>query len=115
MVFVTKGKVRDFVLDMRVGSPTFKEHYEVHLSADAGALMIPAGCAHGFEVVEGPAIVNYAQEGAYDLKSDTGIRITSTSIELRTPNPVISVRDSQLPDLHEFDSPFIFGQVNRDS
>ena len=113
IVFVTQGQVRDFVLDMRVGSPMFHKHHEVLLSRDSGAMLIPAGCAHGFEVLSGPAIVNYAQEGPYNKDLDSGIRVSSTSISIQTRDPEISERDSQLPSLNEFTSPFIFdGEMN---
>lgn len=108
VVFVTHGEVRDFVLDMRVGSPTFRQHHEVHLNKSVGALLIPEGCAHGFEVLNGPAIVTYAQEGRHSISHDTGIRITSTGIELCSPNPEISPRDLELPPLSEFASPFSY-------
>lgn len=113
IVFVTQGQVRDFVLDMRVGSPTFHKHHEVLLSRDSGALLIPAGCAHGFEVLSGPAIVNYAQEGFYNKDFDSGILVNSTSISIQTLDPEFSERDLQLPALSEFTSPFIFaGEMN---
>lgn len=91
----------------------FHKHHEVLLSRDSGAMLIPAGCAHGFEVLSGPAIVNYAQEGPYNKDLDSGIRVSSTSISIQTRDPEISERDSQLPSLSEFTSPFIFdGEMN---
>ncbi len=110
IVFVTQGEIRDFVLDMRVGSPTFQQHHEVVLSRETGAILIPEGCAHGFEVITGPAIVTYAQEGFYNREADSGINIASTTIEIHASDPEISIRDSALSNLSEFQSPFIFSE-----
>lgn len=114
IVFVTQGQIRDFVLDMRLGSPTFQQHHEAVLSRETGALLIPEGCAHGFEVITGPAVVTYAQEGPYNWESDSGINIASTAIEIQTPCPEVSTRDAALPNLSEFQSPFIYSETKNE-
>ena len=108
VVFVTSGLVRDFVLDLRCGSPTFKLLWETELTASTGGLVIPAGCAHGFEVLEGPAAMVYGQEEYFSLETDAGINFESAGVRLRSAAPVISERDRALPSLDSFDSPFEF-------
>ena len=108
VVFVTSGLVRDFVLDLRRGSPTFMKVWETELSAETGGLVIPVGCAHGFEVLEGPAAMVYGQDEHFSPEADAGINFESAGVVLRSSAPVISERDWLLPMLDSFDSPFEF-------
>jgi len=110
LIFVTMGRVRDFVIDLREGSPTFQQSWETELSPESPGVMIPAGCAHGFVVVRGPAIMIYSQEGAYNRECDTGVNINSIGFLGLSPASVLSERDQQLPQLTEFVSPFIYDE-----
>lgn len=108
VVFVTSGRVRDFIVDLRVGSPWFGRLWETQLSEGSGALLIPAGCAHGFEAVSDDVTMVYLQEGAYDSSTDTGVRWDSVGIIPDSEDPVISERDLSLIPLGEFASPFVW-------
>lgn len=107
-VFVAQGRVRDFVLDLRRGSPTEGLLYEVPLDDAGGALIVAAGCAHGFEVVSDRAAMVYAQEQHYDAGEDLGVHYASAGVTLVSTDPVVSDRDAGLPSLQDFDSPFTF-------
>lgn len=108
VVFLTSGVVRDFVLDLRRGSPTFRQLWETELSPETGGLVIPVGCAHGFEVLDGPAAMVYGQDEHFSPNADAGINFDSAGVRLRSSAPVISERDRLLPMLDSFDSPFEF-------
>ncbi|MGC8068973.1 dTDP-4-dehydrorhamnose 3,5-epimerase family protein, partial [Salmonella enterica] len=54
------GRVFDVVLDLRKGSPTFLQWRGVELAAgDDRALLVPEGCAHGFQVLEAGSSLLY--------------------------------------------------------
>lgn len=106
IVFVASGHVRDFVVDLRVGSPWFGRLRETQLTEDSGALLIPAGCAHGFEALTDDVTMVYLQEGAYHPSADTGVRWDSVGIVPQTPDPRVSERDQSLPAFYDFVSPF---------
>lgn len=106
LIFVTSGEVRDFVLDLRVGSPWFGRVWEANLASSTGALLIPDGCAHGFEALTDNVTMVYLQEGAYDPSADTGVLWSSVGIEPHTASPIVSSRDRSLPALENFVSPF---------
>ncbi len=107
-VFVAHGRVRDFVVDLRRGSPTEGLLYEVDLDEDGGALIVAEGCAHGFEVVSDRAAMVYAQEQYFDPNEDLGVHYASAGVTLASPDPVVSARDAALPSMGDFDSPFTF-------
>ncbi len=109
VVFVAHGVVRDVIVDLRRGSPTEHQLWQTELTTTSGGLVIPEGCAHGFEVLSDDAAMVYGQEDFYSPEHDGGILFTSAGVELSADQPIISARDLDLPSLAEFDSPFVFG------
>jgi len=106
IVFAAHGRIRDVVLDLRVGSPTYGTVWELELCEKSGAVVVPRGCAHGFEVLDGPAITCYLQDGPFDPAADAGVRWDSAGVEWKTTEPIVSARDSALPRFDRFVSPF---------
>lgn len=107
LVWVSRGEVRDVVLDLRIGSSTFGCCLVTILDDSSGGLFIPAGCAHGFEVLSEEAVMNYAQDVDYAQTHDSGIAWNSFSFHWMTTNPKLSERDRNLPQFSQFDSPFL--------
>ncbi len=111
LVFATEGRVQDLVVDLRVGSPTYHQIWQMEMTKQTTGVFIPAGCAHGFVVLEGPATLVYAQEGSYNSECDTGVRLTSLGVGTSSSVKNMSQRDLELASLEEFDSPFIFDEA----
>lgn len=110
LVWVASGSIRDVVLDLRVDSPTHSEWVDFELGPEDGSVLVPRGCAHGFEVTSEEAIVFYAQDGAFSPECDAGVRWDSFGYEWLANEPVMSDRDLALPALDDFVSPFTLGQ-----
>ena len=109
LVFVVSGAIRDFVLDLRVGSPTEGQLAEVRLTAADGALLVPKGCAHAYEALEDNTIVCYAQDVPFNSpECYGGISPDSAGIVPESPSSVVLPRDLELPTLDDFVSPFVF-------
>lgn len=107
VVYCISGRVLDVVLDIRVGSPTYGKHVTTELSGEqANMIYIPRGMAHGFYVLEGPAIMVYRVSKVYSRDHDKGILWNSAGILWPTRSPIISDRDSEFPEFVAFDSPF---------
>lgn len=74
LVSVLQGAVLDVAVDLRLGSPTFKKHIAVELSAEnKKQFMIPRGFAHGFVVLSETAVFSYKCDNGYDPKAEVGI------------------------------------------
>jgi dTDP-4-dehydrorhamnose 3,5-epimerase len=111
LVYVVHGAIRDFVVDLRAGSPTERQLFEIELSPHVGGLLVPAGCAHAYEALEDDTIVCYAQDIPFgDPASYAGIRADSAGIVPRAETPILMPRDLEFPTLAEYASPFTFHQ-----
>ncbi|WP_288391934.1 dTDP-4-dehydrorhamnose 3,5-epimerase family protein [uncultured Herbaspirillum sp.] len=94
------GRVFDVVLDLRAGSPTFLQWRGVELAAgDDRALLIPEGCAHGFQVLQGGAALLYLHTAPYAPHAEGGVRHDDPRVAIAWPLPPcnLSPRDLQHP------------------
>jgi len=94
------GKVWDVVVDLRSESPTFLSWYAEELSNNNKRMMIvPEGCAHGFQVLEEDSELLYLHTAFYTPSSEGGIQPTDPALAISWPLPVqdLSGRDCDHP------------------
>jgi dTDP-4-dehydrorhamnose 3,5-epimerase len=73
LVRCISGHVWDVVVDLRKNSPTFKKWLSFELTGDnCKEILIPAGCGHGYLVIE-PSIVSYKCSEKFYGEYDDGI------------------------------------------
>ena len=98
LVQCLSGTIYDVIADMREDSPTYKQWEAVELSdANHRQIYIPAGCAHGFYVLHGPATVMYKQTAIHDPAHERTVRYDDPTIGVRWPlsgTPVLSAKDA---------------------
>lgn len=102
LVRCVRGAIFDVVVDLRRSSETFGVWEGVELTADGHeALLIPEGCAHGFQTLSDDSHVMYHVSAAYDPQRERGIHHDDSSLGIRWPLPVtrVSLRDAQMPGL----------------
>jgi len=95
-----RGRVFDVAVDLRRGSPTFLQHVAVELSAEAlNAILIPEGCAHGFQALEPGSELLYLHTAPYAPADEGGLRWDDPRLAIAWPLPVsdISERDRNHP------------------
>lgn len=100
LVRCLKGRIWDVALDLRSHSLTFLKWHAEELTPDsARMLVIPEGCAHGFQVLEPDSEVLYLHTAFYTPEAEGGIRHDDPRIAIRWPLPVtdISLRDTAHP------------------
>ena len=102
LVRCLKGRVFDVAADLRMGSPTFLEwHAEELTPENARMLVIPEGCAHGFQALEADSELLYLHTALYAPEAESGVRFDDARLGIRWPLPVVdlSQRDRHLPML----------------
>lgn len=101
-VRVVAGAIFDVMVDLRTESSTRGQWFGTELSAaNARALHIPAGFAHGFLTLEDDSVVHYQISDFYVPDAGRGIRWDDPSLAISWPFPptCISDRDRALPFL----------------
>ena len=101
LVQVIRGKIFDAFVDMREGSPTFKQWDAVELSDENHKqVLIPPGFAHGFLVLSDSAVVMYKQTALYDPSQERAISWRDSQAGIVWPlsgEPILSAKDAALP------------------
>lgn len=96
LVRCSYGAVFDVIVDLRPGSPTYRnwESFELR-DADQVSLYVPAGCAHGFQALTDPADVSYRINRRHDPAEDVSIAFDDPELAIRWPLPaaLMSARD----------------------
>jgi dTDP-4-dehydrorhamnose 3,5-epimerase len=81
-----KGSVFDVAVDLRKDSPTFLKWFGIELSPLKNiALLIPEGCAHGFQVLEEDSELLYLHTASYTPSSEAAIRYDDPMIGIAWP------------------------------
>lgn len=113
LVRCVRGRIMDYAIDLRAGSPTFGKHVAAELSAENGdQLYIPVGFGHAFITLEADCEVAYKVSDYYAPECDGGIRWDCPDVGIDWPlhgnQPSLSAKDGELPLLSEFSSPFAY-------
>jgi len=97
-----KGNIFDVALDIRKDSPTFLQwHGEILSSENMKALVIPEGCAHGFQSLEDDIEILYLHTQFYAQQSEGTIRFDEPRVNIQWPlgYTMISEKDISYPFL----------------
>ena len=105
------GHVYDVVVDLRKDSPTYKKWLGFDLVGDLhNEILVPAGCAHGYLVLEEHSIVSYKCSEKFYGEYDGGIKWDDPDIQVKWPlekvggidQVILAPKDQNLPTLKEF-------------
>lgn len=102
LVTCLRGRVFDVAVDVRQGSPTYGHWFGTLLEGSGDtSLLIPEGCAHGFQTLEADCEMLYLHSSDYSPEHEGGVNAATLGIEWPHGITLRSDRDSQLPDLDE--------------
>lgn len=89
LVSCFRGSVWDVVVDLRHGSPSFLQHVTIELSEqNHRSVLIPPGCAHGFQTLSDNVDMFYCHSAVYAPQSEAGLNIVDPRLQLQWPLPI---------------------------
>ncbi len=109
LVRVTRGKVRDVIVDIRKNSLTFGKWEGFELSAENFLMLyVPHGFAHGFCTLEENTEFVYKCDDFYSPEHEGGLIWNDPTLAIDWPikDPILSDRDQKWPEFKNFKSPF---------
>lgn len=111
LVRVIRGAVLDVAVDLRKGSPTYKQWISVELSdKNKKQFFIPRGFGHGFVTLTDDVEFVYKTDNYYNHESDRSIKFDDPEIgvEWGIKDPILSEKDKKAPLLKDSDCTFIW-------
>src|SRR5437867_1949208 len=86
LVQCLQGAIFDVAVDLRPQSPTYRQWIGEELnSQNMHLLLVPKGCAHGFQTLTGDCLVEYFVSEFYSPEYEGGIRWSDPAIGIRWP------------------------------
>ncbi len=112
LVRVNKGAVMDVAVDLRKGSPTYRQWVTVELSAENKRMLyIPRGLGHGFRTLTDDVEFCYKVDNLYSKECDRGIRFDDPAIGVdwgEVIEELLSAKDMNAPLLADSDCNFVY-------
>ncbi len=109
LIQVFRGGILDVVVDLRLNSATYGQHYKVELNdQNRFQLWIPQGFAHGFLTLEDNTIFSYKCTSAYSKNHEMNLLWNDPllNIDWGITSPLLSEKDKLGQPFENFDSPF---------
>jgi dTDP-4-dehydrorhamnose 3,5-epimerase len=97
LVQCQRGSIKDYVIDIRIGSPTFGQFEEIELDEkSANAVFIEEGLAHAFVALENNTIVTYYVSEKYNPEREKGINPFDKTLNVKWPDVelILSEKDN---------------------
>ena len=115
LVRVTKGAVLDIAVDLRKGSPTYRQWVSAELTAENKRMFyIPRGFGHGFRTLTDDVEFCYKVDNLYSKECDRGIRYNDPTIGVdwgEVVESLLSEKDTTSPLLDDSDCNYIYGEI----
>jgi dTDP-4-dehydrorhamnose 3,5-epimerase len=104
LVSCRQGAIWDVIVDLRIGSPTYRQWQGFELSAEnKQELYIPEGFAHGFQSLCNDTEVSYLISEYYQPNAADGIRYDDPAFSINWPLrvSVLSSKDRDWPNFSD--------------
>ncbi len=100
LVSCLSGAVFDVVVDLRADSPSFLHwHGEILSAENRRSLLVPEGCAHGFQTLAENCELLYLHTAPFCPEAEGAVNITDPALAIEWPLPLseLSERDRSHP------------------
>ena len=104
LVQCQRGSIKDYVIDIRIGSPTFGQFEAIDLDeGSASAIFIEEGLAHAFVALENNTIVTYYVSEKYNPEREKGINPFDKTLNILWPeiDLILSEKDKAAISLEQ--------------
>ena len=104
LVQCQRGSIKDYVIDIRIGSPTFGKFEEIELNENsATAIFIEEGLAHAFVALENQTVVTYYVTEKYNPEREKGINPFDKTLNILWPeiDLILSEKDKAAISLEQ--------------
>lgn len=104
VVRCVKGSMFDVIVDLRLGSRTFKQWFGTELSAENRRMMyVPRGCAHGYITLTDETEAFYFMSAFYAPELERGVRFDDPALGIKWPLAprYMSDKDKKWPSLDD--------------
>ncbi len=111
LITCLRGEIMDVAVDVRKGSPTYKQWVSVILSGENKKMFyIPEGFLHGFLTLTDDVEVMYKVNRFYSSENDLSIKYNEPEfgIEWGIDSPILSDKDKNSKSFEQADLKFIF-------
>jgi epimerase EvaD len=102
-VYCPRGRSLDIVVDIRIGSPTFRRWDAVVLDQESfRAVYFPVGVGHAFVALEDDTVMSYLVSSEYVPEHELALSPLDDELRLPIPHdidPIMSARDTAAPTL----------------
>ena len=112
LVRCSKGAIFDIAVDVRRGSPSYRQWVGAELSDDnRQQLWVPVGFAHGFLALSEKAEVQYKASGFWNRECERSVRWNDPALQIAWPveragieEPLLAAKDAAAPLLDELEA-----------
>ena len=112
LVRCSKGAIFDIAVDLRRGSPSYRQWVGAELSDDnRQQLWVPVGFAHGFLALSEKAEVQYKASGFWNRECERSVRWDDPALQIAWPveragieEPLLAAKDAAAPLLNELEA-----------
>ena len=104
LVQCQRGSIKDYVIDIRIGSPTFGQFEAIDLDEKSTcAIFIEEGLAHAFVALENNTIVTYYVSEKYNPEREKGINPFDKTLNILWPeiDLILSEKDKAAISLEQ--------------
>jgi dTDP-4-dehydrorhamnose 3,5-epimerase len=102
LVRCVRGAIFDAIVDLRPDTPTYCQSFAVELTPhDGRQLLVPKGCAHGFQTLLDETEVTYQMSYPFVPGAGRGVRWDDPAFGIQWPateRRIMSERDATYPD-----------------
>ena len=117
LVRVVSGAIVDFVVDIRMGSPTFGQYIsEIISEQNHKQILIPEGFAHGFLTLTDNVNMLYKMDSFYSPDHDRILNFNDPKIGINLGIDIekltIAYKDKTSPFINNIDNNFVYSSSN---